>query len=128
MAASVCISDCIDNTCVVPAGRPTHVRLHRWPESDAEFVRRRPREVNGISRRQMYLRSYTFSREETVPERTQKCFRKVRPRRRAEEIAAVPRRKSRCLTAVTGAAFLSVFRRLLCCVAKLDGRRNKRQL
>ncbi|CAH8379360.1 unnamed protein product [Eruca vesicaria subsp. sativa] len=70
---SVCISSCIDDArdTRVPV-RTTYVNLYKWPESDAEFVRsvRRgggvptARVVDSISCRQMYLRSYTFSREE----------------------------------------------------------------
>ncbi|KAL1200089.1 hypothetical protein V5N11_031819 [Cardamine amara subsp. amara] len=70
---SVCISSCINDTrdTRVPV-RATYVNLYKWPESDAEFVRsvRRgggvpaARVVDSISCRQMYLRSYTFSRED----------------------------------------------------------------
>ncbi|RID43026.1 hypothetical protein BRARA_J02864 [Brassica rapa] len=70
---SVCISSCIDDArdTRVPV-RTTYVNLYKWPESDAEFVRsvRRgggvptARVVDSISCRQMYLRSYTFSRED----------------------------------------------------------------
>ncbi|CAL9134938.1 unnamed protein product [Musa textilis] len=83
--------------------RATYVNLYKWPESDAEFVksvtRRRgrvdgrsggsnpeggrkwsaaPTAVDSYSCRQMYLRSYTFSRRESVPERTQRCLGRVR--------------------------------------------------
>uniref|UniRef100_A0A1J3EX10 Uncharacterized protein n=2 Tax=Noccaea caerulescens TaxID=107243 RepID=A0A1J3EX10_NOCCA len=70
---SVCISSCINDArdTRVPV-RATYVNLYKWPESDAEFVRsvRRgggvpaARVVDSISCRQMYLRSYTFSRED----------------------------------------------------------------
>ncbi|KAI9154313.1 hypothetical protein LWI28_024252 [Acer negundo] len=83
---SVCISNCVNDT-RDPRARPvraTYVNLYKWPESDAEFVRsvtsrggaaasnvrrglnnaHHPRVVDSISCRQMYLRSYTFSREE----------------------------------------------------------------
>ncbi|XP_063950037.1 uncharacterized protein LOC108222519 [Daucus carota subsp. sativus] len=92
--SSVCISNCVDDT-RVPV-RATYVNLYKWPESDAEFVKtvktsrgdqgRRhphlphPRVVDSVSCRQMYLRSYTFSRKESVPEMTKKCFAKVRDR------------------------------------------------
>ncbi|RRT80074.1 hypothetical protein B296_00024389 [Ensete ventricosum] len=84
--------------------RATYVNLYKWPESDAEFVksvtRRRgkvdgrsggsnlegggrqwsaaPTAVDSYSCRQMYLRSYTFSRRESVPEKTQRCLGRVR--------------------------------------------------
>ncbi|KAK2647638.1 hypothetical protein Ddye_015127 [Dipteronia dyeriana] len=83
--SSVCISNCVNDT-RDPRARPvraTYVNLYKWPESDAEFVRsvtsrgsaaanvrrglnnaHHPRVVDSISCRQMYLRSYTFSREE----------------------------------------------------------------
>lgn len=73
---SVCISSCIndahDPRVPVRPVRATYVNLYKWPESDAEFVRsvRRgggvpeARVVDSISSRQMYLRSYTFSRED----------------------------------------------------------------
>jgi len=73
--------------------RATYVNLYKWPESDAEFVRSviigeknqmkwgpRPRVVDSYSCRQMYLRSYTFSKKESVPEKTRKCFGKVKER------------------------------------------------
>ena len=80
--SSVCISKCMNDARDprVPV-RATYVNLYKWPESDAEFVRSvssrsssgggggavrfgHPRVVDSISCRQMYLRSYKFSREE----------------------------------------------------------------
>lgn len=71
--------------------RATYVNLYKWPESDAEFVRAVARKRDGIgtgratpavvdsySCRQMYLRSYTFSKKETVPEKTMRCFGRVK--------------------------------------------------
>ncbi|KAK9280017.1 hypothetical protein L1049_013702 [Liquidambar formosana] len=139
--ASTCISSCV-NDARVPI-RATYVNLYKWPESDAEFVRtvgsasnvRRgghghPRVVDSISCRQMYLRSYTFSRKETVPEKTKKCFGRVRER-------VVHRRNKRTNThghgiglrkcvvigkakEVSCAALFSIFRRLLSCTTKVD--------
>ncbi|KAJ0244049.1 hypothetical protein HA466_0200080 [Hirschfeldia incana] len=78
---SVCISSCIDDArdTRVPV-RTTYVNLYKWPESDAEFVRsvRRgggvptARVVDSISCRQMYLRSYTFSREDDDKSKAEK--------------------------------------------------------
>ncbi|CAL9058497.1 uncharacterized protein LOC135625719 [Musa acuminata AAA Group] len=73
---------------------------YKWPESDAEFVKsmagRRgergshrdgrkkwspsPMVVDSYSCRQMYLRSYTFSKEETVTEKARQCLGKVKER------------------------------------------------
>ncbi|XP_038981072.1 uncharacterized protein LOC120110327 [Phoenix dactylifera] len=102
--SSVCKSSvgCVDAR--VPV-RATYVNLYKWPESDAEFVkwvagRRRegsehshtgsadgrrkwgpsPRVVDSYSCRQMYLRSYTFSKKESFPEKTQRCLGKVKER------------------------------------------------
>ncbi|CAL0316992.1 unnamed protein product [Lupinus luteus] len=92
--ASICISNCV-NDARVPV-RASYVNLYKWPESDAEFVRSngrkgnnsysnlhhvgygKPRVVDRISCRQMYLKSYKFSRKETVHEKTQKCFERVK--------------------------------------------------
>ena len=82
--------------------RATYVNLYRWPESDAEFVKsvtgggggrgggvirrswaRSPAVVDSYSCRQMYLRSYTFSKEkkkESVPEKTRRCLVKLKER------------------------------------------------
>lgn len=90
--ASVCKSSvgCVDSR--VPV-RSTYVNLHRWAESDAEFVRSvvegeknprklgpSPRVVDSYSCRQMYLRSYTFTKKESVPEKTRKCLGRVKER------------------------------------------------
>ncbi|MQL93697.1 hypothetical protein Taro_026343 [Colocasia esculenta] len=77
--------------------RATYVNPYGWPESDAEFVRsvssgehrrRRPHRhgqyhphpgvVDSYSCRQIYLRSYTFSRKETVHERTRRYLGRVK--------------------------------------------------
>ncbi|XP_074556029.1 uncharacterized protein LOC141811860 [Curcuma longa] len=89
------------------AARPTFVNLYKWPESDAEFVKsmtegRRgksstaitdqshvtrssskwspsPPVVDSFSCRQMYLRSYPFSKEEKAAAgKTRQCFEKVK--------------------------------------------------
>lgn len=103
--SSVCKSSvgCVDAR--VPV-RATYVNLYKWPESDAEFVKSvagrsrdgsdhshngsveggrkwgpSPRVVDSYSCRQMYLRSYTFSKEkkkESVPEKTRRCLVKLK--------------------------------------------------
>ncbi|XWS53193.1 hypothetical protein CRYUN_Cryun11dG0136900 [Craigia yunnanensis] len=136
--ASTCISNCINDT-RVPV-RPTYANLYKWPESDAEFVRSLSSDghsrggrahstvVDSISCRQMYLRSYTFHRNETEPEKT-KCFGRVKK----EKAGKSPRRKKKSKTVakkkcvalrrakeVSSAALLTMFRRLLSCTTKVD--------
>ncbi|KAK4432404.1 hypothetical protein Salat_1002500 [Sesamum alatum] len=134
----ICISDCV-NDARTPV-RANYVNLYKWPESDAEFVksaaghggaRLQSRVVDSISCRQMYLRSYTFSRKETVPQRTMKCFANVRERVVAgkKEKGDVPwrrrngRRRRVALRRVkeySSSLFSAVFRRLLLCSATVD--------
>ncbi|CAK9147205.1 unnamed protein product [Ilex paraguariensis] len=130
--SSVCISNCVKDT-RVPV-RATYVNLYKWPESDAEFVKTvgasdgHPRVVDSISCRQMYLRSYTFSRKETVPEKTKKCLGRVRER--VVVVAhgrkrAVTGRRRQCVVArrvkeVSWAALCAMFQRLLSCSASVD--------
>lgn len=76
---STCISNCVKDA-RVPV-RATYVNLYKWPESDVEFIRslssdkrkttvgghhhfHHPKVVDSISCRQLYLRSYTFSRDD----------------------------------------------------------------
>jgi len=78
--ASVCISNCANNKSI-PI-RPTFTNLYKWPESEVEFVKtmnsnnyRDRVEVDSISCRQVYLRSYKFSRKKlSVTEKTIKYF------------------------------------------------------
>ncbi|XP_059428730.1 uncharacterized protein LOC132162515 [Corylus avellana] len=139
--SSVCISNCVNDARDprVPV-RATYVNLYKWPESDAEFVRSfsssdrqgghghghgHPRVVDSMSCRQMYLRSYKFSRKESVPEKTQKCFGRVK------EIMAGSKRKPtrglkrKCLVLrkvkeLSCAALLRIFHRFLSCAASVD--------
>ncbi|KAH7865154.1 hypothetical protein Vadar_002916 [Vaccinium darrowii] len=140
---SVCISNCI-NDARVPI-RATYVNLYKWPESDAEFVRsvssgsrdqlprQHPRVVDSISCRQLYLKSYTFSRKETVPERTKKCLARAREkvaraRRRGKDQvhgrkrprAVVVGRRVRRVKELSCAALCALFHRLLTCTASVD--------
>ncbi|KAJ8754089.1 hypothetical protein K2173_001987 [Erythroxylum novogranatense] len=134
--SSVCISNCVNDARDprVPV-RTTYVNLRRWSESDAEFIRTvhrvgqgigHPRVVDSISCRQMYLRSYTFSRKETVPERTKKCLGKVKEKvtnhgkKRKEK-----GRKRKCLVLrkvkeISCSALFRIFHRLLSCAASVD--------
>nr|GLL43048.1 uncharacterized protein LOC109192926 [Ipomoea trifida] len=148
---SVCISNCVKDA-RVPV-RATYVNLYKWPESDAEFIRSmsanmrsaaggvpHPRVVDSISCRQLYLRSYTFSREESKKEETVKCYgrgrdgvgekgtRRRRRKSRGRESGGEDggsRRRKKCVglgrvKEVSSAVVVSVFRRLLSCTTKVD--------
>ncbi|KAK4358806.1 hypothetical protein RND71_021035 [Anisodus tanguticus] len=155
--ASACISNCV-NDARAPV-RATYVNLYKWPESDAEFIRSvssknneyvhghghgrgqgsGPKVVDSISCRQLYLRSYTFSREEeNVSDEKKahvKCYgkrkRKLARRnngggnggggsgggRRSTRRKCKGLRKAKELSC---AALASIFRRLLSCTTKVD--------
>ncbi|KAM0953628.1 hypothetical protein DsansV1_C01g0001991 [Dioscorea sansibarensis] len=167
---------CVDARAPV---RATYVNLYKWPESDAEFVKSVTREkrdrghatdnqtrlsrtasgrrrltqspgvVDSYSCRQMYLRSYTFSKKETVPEKTKKCLAKVKERaslfakdtssntsvssygsRRSNTNKGNNKKKKKkkkgCVAMVkrikvaSCSAFFSLFRRLLSCTTTVD--------
>ncbi|GAV64987.1 hypothetical protein CFOL_v3_08502 [Cephalotus follicularis] len=140
---SVCISKCVNDTRDprMPV-RATYVNLYKWPESDAEFVKsvtanvRRgmhalghPRVVDSISCRQMFLRSYTFSRQETVPEKTSKCFGRVKDKvssndgRKRKETKGSSKRRFlvvRKVKEISRSALFRIFHRLLSCAASVD--------
>ncbi|KAI4349243.1 hypothetical protein L6164_009857 [Bauhinia variegata] len=134
--SSVCISNCV-NDARVPV-RATYVNLYKWPESDAEFVRSvssnarkdtqvydNPRVVDSISCRQMYLRSYKFSRKESMPEKTQKCFGRVKEKVAHGKKRETQGRKSKCLVwkkvnEISCSALFSIFQRCLSCAATVD--------
>ncbi|XP_057470705.1 uncharacterized protein LOC130759574 [Actinidia eriantha] len=133
--ASVCITTCA-NDVRIPV-RATYVNLYKWPESDAEFMRtavsvggrprQHPRVVDSISCRQLYLRSYTFSRKETVPERTKKCLARARERvARARRQRKARSHRKRCVVVVrrvkeiSCTALCAFFHRLLSCAATVD--------
>ncbi|XVE61800.1 hypothetical protein DITRI_Ditri06bG0068300 [Diplodiscus trichospermus] len=133
---SVCISSCLNDARDprVPV-RATYVNLYKWPESDAEFVRSRSsgamhgqhaRVVDSISCRQMYLRSYRFSRKETVSEKTVKCFGRVKEkvgtqgkRKKMSSKKRIVRRKCLVWRKVKVVLF-RFFNRLLSCSASVD--------
>ncbi|EOA25239.1 hypothetical protein CARUB_v10018553mg [Capsella rubella] len=85
--ASKCISECLnieDNAIWVRPGT-TFAKIHKWPAAEAEFIQsishggsqRRTTAVESISCRQVYLRSYTFSRKEEQHEdgdNLRRCF------------------------------------------------------
>ncbi|GAA0170435.1 hypothetical protein Leryth_012173 [Lithospermum erythrorhizon] len=163
--ASSCIHSCLNDT-QAPV-RATYVNLYKWPESDAEFIRSMSsssmrngnvdnnnnldlpsgRVVNSISCRQLYLRSYTFSREggdnSNIKEKT-KCLKRVKKSRGGA--TGEDRRKSRSrggrggdggggkgggkrtkcghlrrvIKEVSCNALVSIFRKLLYCTTKVD--------
>lgn len=152
--SSVCISNCVRDT-HAPL-RATYVNLYKWPESDAEFMRSMsfsgdrsgggssdssrwaaataPRVVDSISCRQMYLRSYPFSREKEATERKAMCFggggrrrgrggerdggRDRRERDRSKEQCG--RTRPRNVEDTSWAALFRIFPRLLSCSASID--------
>lgn len=156
--ATVCISNSAKHAGggSFPTRRAKYVNLlYQWPESDAEFVKPTagsddggegqfyflhpppPRVVDSVSCRQLYLRSaYTFSRKESVPERTKKCFERVKERvaivaatrkfQSAGSRSRRGRRRRRRLVMVkrvkefSREAFRSIFQRLLSCTASVD--------
>ncbi|OWM64592.1 hypothetical protein CDL15_Pgr020559 [Punica granatum] len=148
--SSVCISNCVRDT-RAPL-RATYVNLYKWPESDAEFMRSMsfssersgggpdvsrwpaatppPRVVDSISCRQMYLRSYPFSREEELTDRKAVCFGGGGKRRKrggggGREREKRRRRRRPCLALrkvkdMSLGALFRIFHRLLSCSASVD--------
>ncbi|CAJ1896148.1 unnamed protein product [Sphenostylis stenocarpa] len=138
---SVCMSNCINDARDprVPV-RATYVNLYKWPESDAEFVRSvscnrgkgsqvygHPRVVDSISCRQMYLRSYTFSREEeNEAEKPHKCFGMKKKKKEKHDNSTKPETgKRKCLVwskakEISCSALSRIFRRVLSCSASVD--------
>ncbi|KMT04965.1 hypothetical protein BVRB_7g171290 [Beta vulgaris subsp. vulgaris] len=138
---SVCISSCIEDTRVPTLRvRATYVNLYKWPESDAEFVRSvsfrgpghpRPKVVESISCRQLYLRSYTFTKKESVNEKTKKCIGRVKERvvngtkksvrdRSTKRDQTIKNNNNVIVKEVSCGALKSFFRKLLFCSASVD--------
>ncbi|KAF5744654.1 hypothetical protein HS088_TW07G00231 [Tripterygium wilfordii] len=137
--SSPCISHCINDVVRLPV-RPTYARLYRWPQSEAEFLGSKMRRgpgahpgvVDSVWCRQMYLRSYTFSRKETVLEKTKKSFGKARETVKNKSVRIKTGKgrngilcRKKCLVLrrakeVTYAGFISIFKRLLACTTKVD--------
>ncbi|KAK8561833.1 hypothetical protein V6N13_149016 [Hibiscus sabdariffa] len=132
--SSVCISSCLTDA---TDPRVPFRATYKWPESDAEFVRSRSsraavhggyaRVVDGVSCRQMYLRSYRFSRRETAAEKTVKCFGRVREKmgahgrrwKKSIQMRRVRRRKCLVWRKIKVALF-RFFNRLLSFSANVD--------
>ncbi|XWS66976.1 hypothetical protein CRYUN_Cryun05aG0246700 [Craigia yunnanensis] len=82
------------------------------------------RVADSISCRLMYLRSYRFSRKETVPEKTVKCFWRVKEKvgahgKRRSSKKRLTRRKCLAWKKVKVVLF-RFFNRLLSCSASVD--------
>lgn len=132
MMNSSCISNCINDARDprVPV-RASYVNLYKWPESDAAFVRsvssgrenglqQHPRVVDSISCRQLYLRSYTFCRdddEKKVLEKTKKCFGRVKVKKVKAKERVVIGKKAKKISCST---LFSIFQRFLSCCASVD--------
>ncbi|KVH90365.1 uncharacterized protein LOC112521048 [Cynara cardunculus var. scolymus] len=138
--SSVCIPNCVDDA-RIPI-RATYQNLYKWPKSEVEFMNTtvarsnlhrhgQPRGVNSISCRQLYLRSYTFSKKETMPERTRKFLDRVRKkvvarRRRKRKGVKVGRGRRRYVVAlrkvktVSWTVVSAIFQRLLSYNTSID--------
>ncbi|KAF3784038.1 hypothetical protein EJ110_NYTH28894 [Nymphaea thermarum] len=130
---SSCVYSCLEVHAPV---RATYVNLYKWPESDAEFVRKvaqggshgRPREyqriVDSYSCRQMYLRSYTFTRKETLHEKAKKCFGKMKNMDCGVRIMKgrkyVVKKAGRKMVSKTYDALVAMFFRILACTTVVD--------
>ncbi|KAH0663327.1 hypothetical protein KY284_028258 [Solanum tuberosum] len=143
--ASACISSCVNDVVAarsVPV-RATYINLYKWPESDVEFIKSvssrmnsnnnnnnniyaKPNVVDSISCRQLYLRSYTFSREEERVNDTasMRCYGRKKKSRKSSGGGGGRRRKCnkgiRRAKEISCAALASIFRRLLSCTVKVD--------
>ncbi|KAM3202384.1 hypothetical protein P3L10_030008 [Capsicum annuum] len=152
--ASTCISNCVNDS--RGPVRATYINLYKWPESDVEFIRSvssknnrheqhghghgrgrvhssSPKVVDSISCRQLYLRSYTFSREDQENLNDEKnnhvkCYGKRKRKLSSRNDSGGGRRRStrrkckgfRKAKEFSCAALSSIFRRLLSCTTKVD--------
>ncbi|GJV26897.1 hypothetical protein Tco_1383345, partial [Tanacetum coccineum] len=66
-------NDCVDDARI--PSRATYHNVNKYPHH--EFYMKQ-RVVDSISCRQMFLRSYTFSKKETVLKRTKKCLERAK--------------------------------------------------
>ncbi|XP_014497608.2 uncharacterized protein LOC106759117 [Vigna radiata var. radiata] len=130
--ASVFISECVSKR-RLPL-RPTYLNLYKWPESDMEFVKTirdkaellndvQAKEVDSFSCRQMYLRSYKFSKKKVgVTEKTLKCLNRLKEGVNCVSNKLKFKGKNKVLGRardVTYAAF-SIVQTFLPCYAKVD--------
>ncbi|OIT21831.1 hypothetical protein A4A49_63404, partial [Nicotiana attenuata] len=123
------ISTCVGGIARAPV-RATYVNMYKWPESDVEFIKTvisrinhnsniecsqpKPMVLDNLSYRQLYLRSYTFSREESVIEKKILKFYKEL-KRKARNVNGFRRaKKTSCV------ALASIFRSLLSCTINVN--------
>ncbi|KAL0460271.1 UNVERIFIED_CONTAM: hypothetical protein Slati_0654300 [Sesamum latifolium] len=118
-------SNCVNDS-PYPA-RYTFAVLHKWPESDAEFIKSMTsgnlgkgdahpcRVMEWFACRQLYLRSYVFSREEDSA--AVKCFGTVKDK---VVVMAADKRKTKCGADGGRKSGGFVFRWLLSCTSKID--------
>ncbi|XP_026424271.1 uncharacterized protein LOC113320581 [Papaver somniferum] len=156
---SICKSNCVvdDVSKVHPRRKASYADLHTWPESDKEFLKSvslsqdqeqggkvmkngPPRVLDSISCRNMYIRSYKFTTEkkkETVPEKTKRCFGKVKDKvvlynkrsssSKGGSVIAINggkklrRRRRKCtIVRKVKESLFSLFRKLLSCSTSVD--------
>ncbi|XP_054803564.1 uncharacterized protein LOC129306832 [Prosopis cineraria] len=115
--------------------RATYMNLYKWPESDAEFIRcvssnkrtGNAAMVDSISCRQMFLRSYRFSRKQSIVEKTHSCFQRVKRslcyvmKKKKKKQRKIRFRRRKCLVwrKLKAISFFTLLRRLLSCSALL---------
>lgn len=89
MMNSSCVAGCLNDAVSQVPLRLSFMSMYQWPDSDAEFVRmlstreedcpkRKLITYDAYACRQMFLRSYTFSRKETVPQKTKKVVKRAK--------------------------------------------------
>ena len=109
-----CIAGCLD---VETPVKVSFMKLYQWPEADIEFLRmlsstKSMSHHNYVSR-QRYLRSYTFTRKESFPDRTKKWLK--------EKQKVKKKNKPTDMSASVSCFFLNaVFNFMFRCVAKVD--------
>uniref|UniRef100_A0A7N2LYV6 Uncharacterized protein n=1 Tax=Quercus lobata TaxID=97700 RepID=A0A7N2LYV6_QUELO len=132
MNSSCIVAGCLDAQTPI---KISFVKLYQWPESDAEFLKRKvsmnkEKEkgslsslVNSescvyhesyVSRRQRYLRSYTFSKKETVAEKTKKWLMENNQKVKMES------KHNKSGTASSCSFLDCVFKLLFSCVGEVD--------
>ncbi|CAN1227023.1 hypothetical protein LINGRAPRIM_LOCUS1136 [Linum grandiflorum] len=139
--ASSCISSCLKDVAVhLPTTSSRYARLSAdqpEPGESGRFAsfeercgvgRGHPKVVDSVSCRQMYLRSYTFSRKESFSDKTKRCVgrvaesvtKKSKKKKKGTPVVVVIRRRNStamiCLRKagkVTCSAVMKVVRRLI---------------
>lgn len=110
-----CLAGCLD---VETPVKVSFMKLYQWPEADVEFLRmlsstKSMRHDNYVSR-QKYLRSYTFSRKESFPERTRKYWMKEKQKIKKNKPTDMS-------SSIVSCSFLkAIFNFMFRCIAKVD--------